>query len=111
MNIIKVKTWNNVPHDYTGIVEWESGTKIWFKNGKRHRENGPAWIYKNKIKSWYLDGNCIWNSDLKLDLTSQIILSKENHPNYLTVQVWKILDKNKFYDQFIIPGMEELIKE
>ena len=106
MKTIKIKNSEAVPHDYTGIVEWESGTKIWFKNGKRHREDGPARIYKDGYKSCWLDGKVIWISNGKLDLTNKIILSKSQHPLYPTVQVWKILGKDNVYEQTVIPGME-----
>ena len=111
MNTIKLKSWNDIPSNYTGIVEYEDGSKEWYKNGRFHREDGPARIHKNDYKSWRLEGYYIWDSDHKLGFTNQIILSKTQHPEYPTVQVWKILSKNKVYEQTIIPGMEELIIE
>ena len=33
-----------------------NGSKIWYLNGKKHRENGPAIIYPNGEKIWYLNG-------------------------------------------------------
>ena len=33
-----------------------NGTKSWYLNGKRHREDGPASEYANGGKSWYLKG-------------------------------------------------------
>jgi len=112
MKTIKAKDWSEVPQDYTGIVEWSSGIKGSYKNGKHHREDGPAWIrnYDN-YKNWILDGKHIWKSTKILDLTNQIVLSKEKHPEYPTVQVWKILDKDRIYEQIIIPRMEEFILE
>ena len=32
------------------------GTKIWYKNNKFHREDGPAFEFTNGIKYWYLYG-------------------------------------------------------
>jgi len=32
------------------------GTKEWFLNGKRHREDGPACEYASGNKHWYLNG-------------------------------------------------------
>jgi len=55
MNHIKVKTWKEVPSDFTGIVELDNGAKYWFLNGKRHRENGPAIEDANGSKFWYLN--------------------------------------------------------
>jgi len=31
------------------------GAKHWFKNGNRHREDGPAIDYINGHKQWWLD--------------------------------------------------------
>jgi hypothetical protein len=34
----------------------EHGTKSWYLDGKRHREDGPAIEYAYGTKSWYIDG-------------------------------------------------------
>ena len=34
----------------------EFGTKRWYLNGKRHREDGPAIEKTNGTKKWYLNG-------------------------------------------------------
>ena len=111
MNIIKLKDLDDIPEYYTGIIEWEDGELSWLKDGNRHREDGPARIHGDDFKSWWLDGKPIWNSLNKLDLTNEIILSKEKHPEYPLVQVWKILGPNGLYRQIVIPGMEEYIQE
>jgi hypothetical protein len=36
--------------------EYPNGTKKWFLNGKLHREDGPATEYQNGTKKWYLNG-------------------------------------------------------
>ena len=109
MKTIKIKISEDIPKGYTGIVEWENGNKSWFKNDKFHREDGPAFIRTDGYKSWWLDGNLIWNSIRILNLRNQIILSKTKHPEHPTVQIWKILGPNGLYEQIIIPGMEEFI--
>ena len=111
MKALKLEDWDETPQDYTGIVEWKCGNKSWVKNGKHHRENGPAHIKKIGYKIWYLDGKYVWDSHAKLGLTNQIILSKTQHPLYPTVQVWKILDKDRVWQQIVIPGMEKYIQE
>ena len=35
----------------------ENGTQYWYKNGMRHREDGPAVIYPDGQQEWYKDGN------------------------------------------------------
>ena len=37
----------------------EYGTKRWYLNGKRHREDGPAIEYSDGRKLWYLNGKQI----------------------------------------------------
>ena len=110
MKTIKLRNSEGIPQGYTGIIEWEDGDTGWYKNGIRHREDGPARIF-NGYKSWWLDGKIIWSSYDKLDLTNQIVLSKTKHPDYPSVQIWKIVGPNGLYEQFIIPGMEEIIIE
>jgi hypothetical protein len=46
----------NIPENYTGIVEYTNGDKSWSKNGQLHREDGPAIEYANGDKSWYKNG-------------------------------------------------------
>jgi hypothetical protein len=41
---------------YTVTVD-DYGTKRWYLNDKRHREDGPAIEYTNGTKFWYLNGN------------------------------------------------------
>ena len=37
-------------------IIYNSGSKIWYQNGKRHREDGPAIEWYNGFKSWCLNG-------------------------------------------------------
>lgn len=39
-----------------GLIISRCGTQRWFKNGKRHREDGPAVINNNNDKYWYRNG-------------------------------------------------------
>jgi len=41
--------------EYT-VKVYSNGSKYWYLNGKRHREDGPAIEYPNGDKEWYLDG-------------------------------------------------------
>lgn len=41
--------------EYTVIID-DEGTRSWWLNGKRHREDGPACEYVNGDKAWYLYG-------------------------------------------------------
>ena len=37
-------------------IEWANGHKSWWVNDKLHREDGPAVEYANGDKSWFLNG-------------------------------------------------------
>ena len=112
MKTIKIKTpadWKSLVN-FTGIVEDINGDKCYLVDGDFHREDGPARIYKDENeKIWYLNGKWIWNSNLVIDLTKEILLSKTKHPDYSGIEVWKILDSSGLREQVIIPGMEEYI--
>jgi len=56
MKSITVKYWHEVSKDYTGHVKFVNGNQYWYKNGKRHREDGPAVIYTNGTQYWYKNG-------------------------------------------------------
>jgi len=37
-------------------IEWANGGKEWWRNGTRHRTDGPAIEYDNGDISWFLEG-------------------------------------------------------
>ena len=37
-------------------IEFTNGTRCWYLNGKRHREDGPAIEYSGGTRQWYLNG-------------------------------------------------------
>jgi len=41
--------------EYTVRV-YDDGTKYWYLNGKKHREDGPAIERASGYKAWYLNG-------------------------------------------------------
>lgn len=55
------KVWyiNGRHHRIDGpAIEWSNGDKSWYLNGIYHREDGPA-IECNGYKSWYIDGKIL----------------------------------------------------
>ena len=56
METIKAKSWGELPGNFTGIVEFPNGSKEWYKDGKRHREDGPAIESRHGGEHWYKDG-------------------------------------------------------
>jgi hypothetical protein len=41
------------------LYEWADGSKSWWLNDKRHREDGPAIEYVTGRNDWYLQGKKI----------------------------------------------------
>ncbi len=39
-----------------GIVVYEDGSKYWYRDGRLHREDGPAVEFPNGHQGWYLYG-------------------------------------------------------
>ena len=53
-------------------ILFNSNIKIWYLDGQRHRENGPAVEYPSGIKLWYLNGKKLseeqlLSEELKID--------------------------------------------
>ena len=47
---------NGLRHREDGpAIEYTDGTKYWYLNGKRHREDGPAIDHADGNKKWYLN--------------------------------------------------------
>ena len=42
--------------EYT-VKVYSDGSKAWYLNGKKHREDGPAVEYADGSKKWYLNGD------------------------------------------------------
>ena len=55
MKTIKVNHSSEIPENFTGIIEFSDGEKWWYKEGERHRENGPAVECTNGTKRWYVN--------------------------------------------------------
>lgn len=81
MKTLKINDWDQIPENFTGIAEFLNRDKFWYKDGKPHREDGPAKEYSNGTKVWYkeglyhrengpayeyLDGSKVWYKEGKL---------------------------------------------
>jgi hypothetical protein len=77
-------------NNFTGIVEWSDGVKqykgvsdlsvytiSYIENGKYHNENGPAIVYLDGVKAWYLNGRNLseqyWEEKVKELKRSRLI--------------------------------------
>ena len=46
------------------VIDHDDGTKYWYKNGKLHRDNGPAKIWSNGDEQWWQNGLLHRDNDL-----------------------------------------------
>lgn len=54
---IKIYRLNNLHHRMDGpAVEYPSGSKFWYQNGRPHREDGPAREYASGYKEFWING-------------------------------------------------------
>ena len=59
MEPIKVESWEEYIADhptFTGSLSNSGNNIAWYKNGKRHREDGPAIECLSGYKAWYQNG-------------------------------------------------------
>jgi hypothetical protein len=60
VNGLGTKFWRNSDnklHREDGpAIEYSSGAKEWWINGKYHREDGPAYESSNGYKEWWING-------------------------------------------------------
>jgi hypothetical protein len=70
---IKVKDWlaylTEHPN-FTGCLIDKDNDKVWYKDGKLHREDGPAFEYVDGSTFWYLNGECHRTDGPALELAS-----------------------------------------
>jgi hypothetical protein len=99
MKTIKVKSGSEIPNNFTGIVEWLSGTKHWYKEGKCHREVGPAVEFLDGTKYWYLEGKQF----LRINLNNYVIL--DYYQGNYNLTWYRLLDKDEVIEYPDIPGL------
>src|ERR1700691_131013 len=56
MKTIKLDSYNDIPENYTGIIEYPNGSIYYYLNGIIHREDGPAIIFSHGRLDYYLNG-------------------------------------------------------
>ena len=99
MKEIKVKNESEIPKNFTGIIEFPNVYKMYLKEGKEHRENGPAVEWWDGHKEWYLESRRYF----QLNLNDYAILDFYQGPHNL---MWyKLLGKNKIFEYPDIPGL------
>ncbi len=105
METIKLKGNECIPRNYTGIAEYESGIKYWYKDGNFHRIDGPACEYRNRDKYWYIDDFMYHPFTLNQLIENTLFLKIEKGKYDLD---WlKFLTERGIQEFPIIPGMRD----
>jgi hypothetical protein len=74
-------------------IIYSDGTHFWYKDGKRHREDGPAIIRPNGYQSWYINDKHItndiinWAKDRNIDLNN--MTDEDKIILKLEIKMWK----------------------
>ena len=105
MKTIKINSLKEIPENFTGIIEYPDGSKVWYKKGKLHRINGPAVESSDGENHWWIEGEYYIDIDLKNLISSSICLGK-NKDKY-NIEWLKFLTDKAIEEFPIIPGMEE----
>jgi len=77
MEVLKLKKDETIPENYTGIAEYESGNKYWYKEDLLHRIDGPAIEYSDGRKEWYIDGEQFNSYSLNFLILDSLYLGTE----------------------------------
>lgn len=94
----------DIPKNFTGIAEYPNGDRECYKEGKLHREDGPAVEYSNGEKEWWIDGARITGT---INVTGKIFLGKEKGRYNLE---WLCFLSETGIEEFpVLPGFEQTL--
>ena len=74
---IELDSWDDVPTIGAYHVIFPSGSERWFLDGKFHREDGPAIIWKNGDEWYFLHEVGYKKSDYYKELYKRELISKK----------------------------------
>lgn len=128
MERLKLEPYEDVPKNYTGMIEYSDETVRWYKKGERHRLDGPAVVWPDGTKFWFREGLLHrtdgpakelennrkewWIVGKKYNFTRLVILEKKNiflgtEKGRYDLEWLKFLTEEGIEEFPIIPGMEE----
>jgi len=106
VSVLDTKTWykNGIKHRTDGpAVIWQDGTKIWFIEGVKHRIDGPAIEFSDGIRHWYLNGEMYIPEILECLIEEAYFLGKEK--GKYNLEWLKFMKEDKLEEFPLIPGM------
>jgi hypothetical protein len=59
------------------LIEYYDGTKCWYLDDKRHREDGPAVEWPSGTKMWYLNDVCYYEEDYWQELFKRGLITEK----------------------------------
>jgi len=68
----------------------KDGTKVWWLNGKLHREDGPAIEWSNGTKEWWLNGDELTKDEFELAMDIKRTKDKKRAILYRTSRIAKV---------------------
>ncbi len=101
MKTINVRRDNQIPKNFTGIVQFSDKTKEWWLEGKFHRLDGPAIEFRKGQKQWYVNDKQYLTKSLK----DYVVL--DHYQGEYGIMWYKLLDKDKIFEYPDIPGLIE----
>jgi hypothetical protein len=123
MKILTLSAKDPTPYGFTGIIKDENGT-YWFKNGKAHREDGPAEELEDGYKEWWFNGErhrldgpaCEYTDGIKewwiegkiygrLSLNDYVVL--DHNKGKYGIMWYRLLDEDRVFEYPDIPGLIE----
>lgn len=107
MQTIKIDSRNEIiPKNYTGIVEYLFGTKVWFKEGKIHREDGPAKEFAGGHKEWWIDDfELLEQAQILFEECGEVIILEKEIDAETGIEQIKVFTDQGIIEYPIIPGM------
>ena len=98
MKTIEIDNNTSIPINYTGIAQ-RPESKFWYKNGKLHREDGPAREWSDGYKEWWLEDQ---GYD-QINLNDYVVLDHDN--GKYGIMWYRLLDKDELFEYPDLPGL------
>ena len=110
MEEIDIEDWDNLPSNFTGMVHYHlegnypaAAATYWFKEGRYHREDGPAVEWADGEKQWWLEDK----QYKQINLSNYVVL--DHYQGKYDLIWYKFLGEDKVFEYPDIPGL--IIKE
>ena len=80
--VFRIKGTYDLHREDGPAIIWQDGTKAWYIDGEKHREDGPAIEWSNGKKEWYLYGECYSSKERWFEALSEEKRAKALYSEY-----------------------------